>query len=636
MINNSKQTEKISKLPIDLEKLREFFADNLEEVPKEKYGLSWAGKVNAKKETLTPTAKTLNPQEEESKNWDETENVFIEGDNLEALKLLQRKYFEKIKMIYIDPPYNTGKDFIYKDNFARSAKEELEASGEMEEGALLTTNARTNGRFHSDWLNMMYSRLFLAHKLLKDDGVIFVSIDDNEVANLRLLMDEIFGEENFVATFPRITKKAGKTSESVSKNNDYVICFRKTESSEFNAYMHTDKEYKYVDEFEEERGKYKLSQTLDYGSIQYSPSLDYEIKLDGKTFRPGGVSEREMEERKNINPKSDFCWRWSKDLFEFGLKNGFIVVKDSKNGSRIYTKTYKKAIISKNENGYFVEKKDRKKSSTTLDFIENKFSNDNSKKELDKIFDNKIFDYPKPTALIKKFIFLATKKDDIVLDFFAGSGTTAHAVMDLNAEDGGVRKYILVQLDEEVDKKSEAGKAGYKNIAEIARERIRRAGSSVAKAMKDKDKILEDKKEELEKREKPLDVGFRSFKVSNSNYRQWEKSDFDMFEEKLLEQAQLFVDKPLIDNYRKIDVVFETIVKEGFALSSKISGEQDGKKWKIQDGERKMIVDFGDKVKFEDVEKMKLNENDIFVCFDSALTDNDKINISKSVNLKVV
>jgi adenine-specific DNA-methyltransferase len=223
-------------------------------------------------------------------------------------------------------------------------------------------------------------------------------------------------------------------------------------------------------------------------------------------------------------------------------------------------------------------------------------------------------------------IMINKNSGDIILDFFAGSGTTAHAVMDLNAEDGGNRKYILVQLDEEVDEKSEAGKAGYKNIAEISRERIRRAG----------EKILEDKKDELRKRKEKLDIGFRSFKVSNSNYREWEAGDFDMFEEKLLEQAELFTDKPLVDNYKKINVVFETVVKEGFALSSKISQENDGKFWKIEDGERKMIINFSDKVKFEDVEKLKLDENDVFVCFDSALTDNDKINITKSINLKVV
>lgn len=601
MINNSKQTEKISKLPIDVEKLKEFFAENLEEVPKEKYGLSWAGKVNAKKEALTPTAKTLNPQEKESKNWDETENVFIEGDNLEALKLLQRKYFEKIKMIYIDPPYNTGKDFIYKDNFARSAKEELEASGEMAEGALLTTNARTNGRFHSDWLNMMYSRLFLAHKLLKDDGVIFVSIDDNEVANLRLLMDEIFGEENFVVSIiweKRFTRS--NNSKTFATLTEYVLCYRKSDLlEEIKGPRDKKADSTYSNPDNDLRGIWTSVSYVNPATKEQRPNLSYELTnpITGK---------------KVIHPTH--AWKFEKKKYELHQKENRLYW--GKDGHNKYPRL-KRFLSEMNDRMVPVNFWNRNDTGTT----------DEASKRLGELMTNiNIFDFPKPIGLIKKAMRLGTGNNDIVLDFFAGSGTTAHAVMDLNAEDGGNRKYILVQLDEEVDEKSEAGKAGYKNIAEIARERIRRAG----------DKILEDKKEELEKREKSLDVGFRSFKISNSNYRQWEKSDFDMFEEKLLEQAQLFVDKPLIDNYRTIDVVFETIVKEGFALSSKISSEQDGKKWKIQDGERKMIVDFGDKVKFEDVEKMKLNENDFFVCFDSALTDNDKINITKSVNLKVV
>jgi len=641
MINNSKQTEKISKLPIDVEKLKEFFIENLEEVPKEKYGLSWAGKVNAKKEALTPTTKTLNPQEKESKNWDETENVFIEGDNLEALKLLQRKYFEKIKMIYIDPPYNTGKDFIYKDNFARSTKEELEASGEMEEGALLTTNARTNGRFHSDWLNMMYSRLFLAHKLLKDDGVIFVSIDDNEVANLRLLMDEIFGEENLLSTH-HIQVRYGNKSLNEKKDfqelveyifiyakNKEVVKFKKPKRDypveKFNLQIvHNEQPTKTI----KENGRlvdiwdskaYKIEKTtatLDNfketwisGSIltgtghgkMYTKIIDKRRVEDGDDclYRIHGIGEDGLGYRYYTNPKSQ-----------------------KSNRGKMYTKI-PTIVLEKLKNGT-AEKED-----PIINSYDYSGDFGNIRHEGDMPFNGG----KKPVKLIKQLMNYFVEKNYSVLDFFAGSGTTAHAVMDLNAEDGGNRKYLLVQLDEVIDKNDKvlidiAQKELNEDakISTITRERIRRAGK----------KILEDKKEELKKRKKPLDIGFRSFKVSNSNYRQWEKSDFDMFEEKLLEQAQLFVDKPLIDNYKKIDVIFETIVKEGFALSSQIFSEQDDKKWKIQDGERKMIVDFSDKVKFEDVEKMKLNENDIFVCFDSALTDNDKINIIKSVNLKVV
>lgn len=585
----SKQTEKISKMPIEVGELKKFFEENLAEMEKERYGLSWAGKINSKKEALTPTGKTLAPQKEESKNCDETENVFIEGDNLEALKLLQRKYFEKIKMIYIDPPYNTGKNFIYKDNFARSTKEELEASGEIKEGALLTTNARTNGRFHSDWLNMMYSRLFLAHKLLKDDGVIFVSIDDNEVANLRLLMDEIFGEENFVANIIWKRKRGRDNSAKwFSRSHEFLLVYAKN-IEDFNINLlelneETKKAYKNQDN--DKRGNYRMLACWARGT---QGGVKYEfVTKSGQKFK-----ER--------------LWLMSKEnLHKLDEEDKLIIRGDN---------IYRKLFLSENK-GKIPE--------TIWDHTSNAA---NASDEIKNIFKDIIFDTPKPIPYIQEILKIVTNKsDDIILDFFAGSGTTAHAVMDLNAEDGGNRKYILVQLDEEVDKKSEAGKAGYKNIAEIARERIRRAG----------EKILKDKEEELKKREEPLDIGFRSFKITNSNYRQWEAGDFDMFEEKLLEQAKLFVDKPLVDNYKKINVVFESVVKEGFALSSKVVSKNDGNFWETKDGERKMIVDFGDKINPKEVEKLNLNENDIFICFDSALTDNDKINLSKSVNIEVV
>lgn len=436
---------------------------------------------------------------EESVNFDETKNLYIEGDNLEVLKLLQKSYYGKIKMIYIDPPYNTGKDFVYKDNFKDNLQNYLEVTGQVDgEGKRISANQETAGRYHSNWLNMMYPRLFLARNLLKDDGVIFISIDDNEVHNLRKICDEVFGEDNFIADFPRVTKKAGKSSESISKNHDMILCFQKSDKSEFNSFEHTDEGFKFSDEYVNERGLYKLNQTLDYGSIQYSASLDYEIEIDSKIYRAGNVLKEEMEERKKRNPKSDFCWRWSKDLFEFGLKNGFIVVKEYGSYSRIYTKTYQNATISKKSNGYFVEIKKRTKAISTLEFIENKYSNDNSKKDLSKLFSENIFDYPKSLELIKKLLYIGANNDDIVLDFFSGSATTAHAVMQLNAEDEGNRKYIMVQLPETTDEKSEAYKAGYKNICEIGKERIRRAG----------EKILEEKRDN-----EGIDIGFKVLKL---------------------------------------------------------------------------------------------------------------------------
>lgn len=370
-----------------------------------------------------------------------SENKIIHGDNLEALKSLLPEYEGKIKCIYIDPPYNTGNEgWVYNDNVNDpKIKKWL--------GQVVGKESEDLSR-HDKWLCMMYPRLKLLHKLLANDGAIFISIDDNEQANLKLICDEIFGESNFICNLPRITKKAGKTSELISLNNDYLICYKKKDVK-FNFYQHFDSEYKHIDKYEKERGKYKLSQTLDYGSIQYSKSLDYEIDIDGVKLRPGNVTKEEMIKRQNLNPKSDFCWRWSKELFEFGFKSGFIVLKKSKNAHRIYTKTYERASINKNnKKEYYIEFKERTKSATTLDFIDNKFSNDNSRKLIENIFGSKIFEYSKPSVLIEYLIYLSTQKNAIILDSFAGSGTTAHAVLNLNKQDGGNRKFILVEMED--------------------------------------------------------------------------------------------------------------------------------------------------------------------------------------------
>ena len=489
---------------IDFELLKQELTDNIVDGSEERYRLDWPGKRQSLIDANTPITKTLRPVRKQSKEFDTTENLFIEGDNLEALKLLQNTYLNQVKMIYIDPPYNTGKDFIYKDNFIQKSAEWKQQSGDYdEEGNRLVQNTESNGRFHSDWLSMMYPRLKLARNLLKDDGVIFISIDDNEQANLKKLCDEVFGEDNFICEFPRVTKKAGKSSEHFAKNHDTLLSYQKSNDFKFNAYSHSDEGFKYVDAYSKIRGKYKLNQTLDYGSIQYSPSLDYEIDIEGYVLRPGNVSKHEMIERKKRNPKTDYCWRWSKDLYNFGLKSGFIVFKKTKNSSRIYTKTYENVSIQKINDSYKIIEKKRTTPISSIQFIENKYSNDNSRKDIGKLFDTKVFEYSKPISLIKECSFLGTNKSDIILDFFSGSATTAHAVMQLNAEDGGKRKFIMVQLPEECDKASEAFKAGYKTIADIGKERIRRAGEKI--------------KQENPKIAKELDIGFRVLKLDSSN-----------------------------------------------------------------------------------------------------------------------
>jgi adenine specific DNA methylase Mod len=589
---------------IDFDALKAALGDVVEP-SREFYNFTWAGKSEAFRTLQRPSTATLKPCKEESKEWDKTENLFIEGDNLEVLKLLQKGYHNSIKMIYIDPPYNKDKDFVYPDRWSEGIKSYKEFCGFVDSEGNITTSVdeakNAAGRKHSRWLTMMYPRLFLARNLLKDDGVIFVSIDDDEAANLKKIMDEIFGEENFVGQFPRVTKKAGKSSEELAINNDYIISYRKSSSGYFNSFEHNDDGFKYSDEFLEQRGMYKLNQTLDYNSIQYSPSLDYEIELDKKIFRPGNVTEAEMKERKKRNPDSDFCWRWSKDLFNFGYENGFIVVKNA----RIYTKTYQKATISKNANGYFVEIKQRTKPVSTLDFIDNKFSNDNSKKDLSKLFNESVFDYSKPIELIKILAHIGSDNNDLILDFFAGSGTTAHAVMALNAEDGGNRKFICVQIPEPTPQNSEAKKAGYKTIAEICKERIRRAGEKV-------------------KADNPLfagDIGFKVFKLDESNFKQWDKEITDV--ESLRKSLLDFADN-VADGADKTDMLYELLLKKGYSLNAKVEKKQiaDNEIF-VVDGS--MLVCLDDKISTATIDEVIKLCPAHFIVLDRAFEGNDQL-----------
>lgn len=473
-----------------------------------------------------------------------------------------------VKIIY-NPPYNTGNDFIYEDDFAQSAADYMDNSGQYdEEGNRMVTNTESNGRFHTDWLNMIYPRLKLAKDLLAEDGVIFISIDDNEIENSLKVCSEVFGKENYLACFPRVTKKAGKTTEAIARNHDYLLSYAKSSAVKLYLPSHTDDGFKFSDEFIDTRGKYKLNQTLDYDSLQYSASLDYPITVKGKTFYPGQSYEKYLERQKGNHARADWAWRWSKELFEFGLKNGFIVIKDYESHSRIYTKTYQNCKIVKKGNGFQLEYMERTKAISTLEFIENEYSNDNSKKNITQVFDAAVFDYSKPVELLKTITSYATSTSDVVLDFFSGSATTAHAVMKLNAEDGGHRKFIMVQLPEKTDEKSEAYKAGYKNICEIGKERIRRAGR----------KIKEDAGLTAPV---DLDIGFRCLRLDSSNmenvyYTPEEISQQDMFS--------------LVDNVKSDrtpeDLLFQVMLDLGVLLSSPIEVKEIASKkvFNVADG----------------------------------------------------
>ena len=552
---HSKPEKKVYKRAVNFELLKQMLSPDVVDGD-EAYEFTWVGKKAAIVEANKPIRKTLRPCMAESKDWDTTENLYIEGDNLEVLKLLQESYLGKVKMIYIDPPYNTGNDFIYADDFMRSQEEENEQMGMYDEDEnRLFKNTDTNGRFHSDWCSMIYSRLMLARNLLTDDGVIFISIDDNEVDDLMKIANDVFGKDNFLACFPRVTKKAGKTTDAIAKNHDYILAYSKSASPTLFLPSHTDEGFRFSDEYEAQRGKYKLNQTLDYDSLQYSASLDYPITVEGETFYPGQSYEKYLDRKNGKHARADWAWRWSKELFDFGYENGFIVIKKYDGYSRIYTKTYQNCKIAKAASGFTIEYIQRTKAISTLEFVENEYSNDNSKKNLTSLFESSVFDYSKPTALLKTLVQYSSTADDIVMDFFSGSATTAHAVMQLNAEDGGHRKFIMVQLPEKCDETSEAYKAGYKNICEIGKERIRRAG----------DKI----KSESPMTTQDLDIGFRVLKLDDTNMKDvyYAPDDYD--------QGMLAgLESNIKDDRTDLDLLFGCLIEWGLPLFLPYKSEQ--------------------------------------------------------------
>ena len=565
MLDEERSTpeKKVYKRAVNFELLKQMLSPDVVDGD-EAYEFTWVGKKAAIVEANKPIRKTLRPCVAESKDWDTTENLYIEGDNLEVLKLLQESYLGKVKMIYIDPPYNTGNDFIYADDFKMESEEWKVESGEWsEEGDRLFKNTDTNGRFHSDWCSMIYSRLLLSRNLLTPDGVIFISIDDNEVDDLMKIANDAFGKDNFLACFPRVTKKAGKTTDAIAKNHDYILAYSKSALPTLFLPSHTDEGFRFSDEYEAQRGKYKLNQTLDYDSLQYSASLDYPITVEGETFYPGQSYEKYLDRKNGNHARADWAWRWSKDLFDFGYKNGFIVIKKYDGYSRIYTKTYQNCKIAKTASGFTIEYIQRTKAISTLEFVENEYSNDNSKKNLTSLFESSVFDYSKPTALLKTLAQYSSAADDIVMDFFSGSATTAHAVMQLNAEDGGHRKFIMVQLPEKCDEASEAYKAGYKTICEIGKERIRRAGEKILKEQ------LANNNSTLNSPNSKLDIGFRVLKLDSTNMKDVYYAPCD-YDQDFLHQLE----SNIKDDRTDLDLLFGCLIDWGLPLSLPYKSEQ--------------------------------------------------------------
>jgi len=466
-----------SKKAIDFDLLQQSLSDVLVDDENERYRLDWPGKKASLLKANTPITKTLRPCREESVNFDTTENLYIEGDNFEVLKILQESYLGKIKMIYIDPPYNTGKDFIYKDNFKISKEEYEEEIGAVdEEGDKLFKNTDSNGRFHSDWLSMMFERLTIARDLLKDDGVIFISIGDNETHNLRKICDEIFGDGNFVANaIWRSTDNSNNDAKQFSCDHNYTLIYSKNSGWQPIKMSDKSKRTHFKNPNNDPRGAYFDGNPLNSPNPRKNLTYDI-ISPQGHVISP---------------PKNG--WRWSKETVKEKISTGEI--RFTQDGKAIRRRTY------------LCDMKGLPPSTLWID-LEKTGHNRQAKYELLKILPEDIFDTPKPVKLLKYIMKISEgSKEDIILDFFSGSATTAHAAMQLNAEDGGSRKFIMAQLPEKTDKNSEAFKAGYKTISEIGKERIRRAGKKIIEDNKDKEGI------------EKLDIGFRVYKTDTTNMK---------------------------------------------------------------------------------------------------------------------
>lgn len=522
----------------------------------EKYKFEWKGKSECYKIAGKRSTGALRPCKEESVNFDTTNNLYIEGDNLEVLKLLQTAYYRKVKMIYIDPPYNTGNDFVYEDDFKDPIAKYKEVTQQTTK-----SNPETMGRYHTNWLNMMYPRLRLASNLLRDDGVIFISIDDNEVTNLRKLCDEVFGEENFVAQVVWQKKYAATNdSKGFSTTHDYIVVYQKSSSFNRNLLPRTAEQNKpYKNDDHDGKGLWRSDNLL---VKSFSQSGVYPI-----------VNPNTGEE---FYPSEGNCWRASQETMEIWLKENRIYFgKDGKGAPQL------KRYLNEVQQG---------RVPITWWTFEEVGHNDAANKEIQALFGAKApFDTPKPTTLLEQMLRIGTDKDSIILDFFSGSATTAHAVMQLNAEDGGNRRFICVQLPELCDEKSEAYKAGYKNICEIGKERIRRAGKKIAE------------------QNSSVDVGFKVFKLDSSNLIKWDSTPTEDVEE--LQKRLALLNETIKAERNELDVVYEAMLKLGIKLDIPVKdiNVNDKKAYLIEDNNAYTLIclDYGsDGINADDMKTM--------------------------------
>ena len=579
-ITETKDADGKLKRAVNFDQLKQLLSDEVVDGD-ECYEFTWVGKKQSIIEGNRPIRKTLRPSKEESKNWETTENLYIEGDNLDVLKLLQNSYLNKVKMIYIDPPYNTGNDFIYRDNFKVSKEDYEEELGLFdEEENRLFKNTETNGRYHSDWCSMMYPRLQLARNLLTDDGVIFISIDDNEVHNLRKICDEVFGEENIVASFIVIRSEGGGLAKQAVIGHDYLLVYAKSIQT-----------FKPLGKQKDIRGK-----------IENINGEDYWIETDWlrKEFGKYGTCPfEEIEKYLGINKKIEI---------DEGLKKG------------IY-------VLVKKDDCHIVGRYRKISDDTSKFYTILKHLNKNGVNELNELGLGQYFSFPKPLSLLKELILgstiLSKKEKNIILDFYSGSSTTAHAVMQLNAEDGGNRKFIMVQLPEETDPKSEAYKAGYKNICEIGKERIRRAGKKIEeelKAKSTKSDLFEGDKEV-----KMVDTGFRVLKVDSTNMKDVFYSPSQYNQQMLLE-----LESNIKDDRTDIDLLYGVLLDWGVPLSLPHITEKIGGKDVHFVNETDLVACFEEQVPEEVIREIARRKPLRVVFRDSSFRNSpDKINVTE-------
>jgi adenine-specific DNA-methyltransferase len=586
---------------IDFERLRATLGSAVQSGPG-RFHFSWAGKDDAIGVLQTASRGTLVPCREESVNFDNTGNAFIEGENLEVLKLLFKPYFGRVKLIYIDPPYNTGQDFIYPDNYADPLRTYLEMTRQVDSaGNLLTSNPETSGRFHSAWLSMMYPRLFLARQLLSDDGLIFVSTDDNEVHHLRLLLNEVFGEENFISQIVWQTVYGGGAKvKHVVSMHEYILVYARDKSSVGFISLPPDPNilrlYKFKDEKFETRGPY-YTQPLATISMDERKNLRFPIEHEGEEIWP----EKQ--------------WQWGKKRVKQAQADNELVFKKGTDGT--WSVRYKQYL--RDEDGV-------ERGTKPFSILEGPFTQEGSD-EISEIFgDNKIFPFPKPVELIKHFLkYVWQDKEAIVLDFFAGSGPTAQAVLELNRTLGGKRKFILVQLPEPTGNKE------YPTIAAICKERIRRVGATMSSSGQEK--------LALETGSKPEDLGFKVFKLTGPNIQQWKPAE-DRDVEAYAQELELFND-PLVAGWQPDNVIWEVALREGFGLRTEFKAQDLANGNKIYDvidpdTGQTFIICLDDQIRADFSKNVELKPETIFVCRDAALDDSAAANLALQCRLKTI